>query len=141
MKSMIIISACCFMLLLGRDLHAQNMQEYQRKQPQPNFFIPAKELDNKEKLPPLVYKKPTMEEKKLPQTKAEANPLKPSSQAKNEKDTTLSGLAETPEYKQKYEDYLNSLREIKETGKALDNPRLEADLAKMNSDEKIVITP
>ena len=45
-----------------------------------------------------------------------------------------------PEYQKEFDAYLRDLDAISQTGKALKNPSLEADLAKMNSDEKILLT-
>lgn len=45
-----------------------------------------------------------------------------------------------PEYQKEYESYLRDLDILAQTGKAPENPDLEADLRKMNSDEKILLT-
>ena len=45
-----------------------------------------------------------------------------------------------PEYKKEFDAYLRDLDIIAQTGKAPKNPVLEADLAKMSSEEKITLT-
>lgn len=45
-----------------------------------------------------------------------------------------------PEYQREYEAYLNDLQVIAETGAAPRNEGLEADLAKMDSDKRILLT-
>lgn len=45
-----------------------------------------------------------------------------------------------PEYKKEFDAYLRDLDIIAQTGKAPQNPILEADLAKMSSEEKITLT-
>ena len=45
-----------------------------------------------------------------------------------------------PAYQKEYDAYLQDLEIIAETGKAPENPILEADLAKMNSNQKILLT-
>lgn len=45
-----------------------------------------------------------------------------------------------PEYQKEYESYMRDLKIIAQTGKAPKNPELEADLAKMDSEEKICLT-
>lgn len=45
-----------------------------------------------------------------------------------------------PEYQREYEAYLNDLQVIAETGVAPKNEGLEADLAKMDSDKRILLT-
>ena len=45
-----------------------------------------------------------------------------------------------PEYQKEYDAYLRDLEVIARTGKAPANPDLDADLAKMNSNNKIMLT-
>ena len=45
-----------------------------------------------------------------------------------------------PEYQKEFDAYLKDLDIISQTGNAPKNPALEADLAKMNSEEKILLT-
>lgn len=45
-----------------------------------------------------------------------------------------------PEYQKEYDAYLRDLSVIAQYGKAPDNPDLNADLAKMNSNDKIMLT-
>lgn len=49
-------------------------------------------------------------------------------------------LAQIPEYKQKYADYVNDLKVIAETGQAPENPRVVFDLTKMSTNERLVVT-
>ena len=49
-------------------------------------------------------------------------------------------LAQIPEYKQKYADYINDLKIIAETGHVPENPRVVFDLTKMSTNERLVVT-
>lgn len=49
-------------------------------------------------------------------------------------------LAQIPEYKQKYADYINDLKVIAETGQVPENPRVVFDLTKMSTNERLVVT-
>ena len=49
-------------------------------------------------------------------------------------------LAQIPEYKQKYDDYINDLKIIAETGQIPENPRVVFDLTKMSTNERLVVT-
>ena len=49
-------------------------------------------------------------------------------------------LDDTPAYQKEYDLYLQDLGIIEQTGKAPENPDLEADLAKMDSNERIRLT-
>lgn len=49
-------------------------------------------------------------------------------------------LAQIPEYKQKYADYINDLKVIAETGQVPENPRVVFDLTKMSTNKRLVVT-
>ncbi len=44
-----------------------------------------------------------------------------------------------PEYQQKYQEYLRDIKKVSAGKKMPSNPRLTKDLAKMNSDERILV--
>lgn len=48
-------------------------------------------------------------------------------------------LAKTPEYQQKYDDYINDLKSIAQTGTTPENKRVSQDLSKMGTNERIVV--
>lgn len=109
---------------------AQENFQYQRKALQPDFFVPQGAVQQQENLPAPKFKPqpsvPSEAEKKA------AAPIHPVS-------FKFKSLSSTPRYKQNYDIYLDSLKDVAETGKISRNPDLEDDLSKMNSDEKIII--
>ena len=89
-----------------------------------------------EKLPPIKFstlapkddavKKVSLQEQKTtPQTQQTATPPEV--------------LDIMPQYKQKYDEYIEDLEYIGDTGEYPNNQSLQNDLAKMNSDEKFYI--
>ena len=123
--------------------------QYQRKQLQPDFFVPAGEINPQEKLPPFRQtggSLPTAETVKkvsMPEIRdSEALTLSadnPVEQYDMEKHITNHKFDASPDYKQKYDAYVNDLKIIAETGKAPENKQLQQDLAKMNSNERFVV--
>lgn len=115
--------------------------EYKRKVIYPNFFVPQSALPKAEKLPPIktgTYAKSEDEasqETPLPQQKHDTT----ISTTVQKSYTTLDKFENLPEYKHKYDDYINDLKYIAQTGKYPQNAALQNDLQKMNSDEKFYI--
>ena len=93
-----------------------------RKQLKPAFFIPEQELSYQEKLP-------------APSDEPSATNTPSPSKKKSTITVNKPILDEEihPDYKEKYDDYLNDLKIIEETGKIPANKSLEQDLKKMNS--------
>lgn len=169
MQKLFLFSAITALLAFSIITQASQPGRYVRKQLKPNFFIPEKDLDNTEKLPEFNYypKLPTKEKSntehlentediitviKAPQetdlSEKTQTDISPSS--KEEKVTVAVApqymaydkeeLAKIPEYKQKYDDYINDLKEIAKTGKIPENPRVAFDLMKMSTNERLVVT-
>ncbi len=129
----LVLMSLCGVLL---SLKASAAQEYQRKQVMPEFFIPQQALPKPEKLPPIKFstlapqdeavKKVSLQEQKTtPQTQQTATPPE--------------DLEVMPQYKQKYDEYIEDLEYIGDTGEYPNNQGLRNDLAKMDSDEKFYI--
>lgn len=115
-------------LLNSAQAAAQSSPTYQRKTQNPDFFIPQGTLQRQEKLPPIHSPEPQ-------------NAVEHQSAARQEKTTKIEfkGLSNTPVYKEKYDAYLNSIKDIAQTGQTYQDFDLENDLSKMNSNQPIVI--
>ena len=127
--------------------------QYQRKQLQPDFFVPAGEINPQEKLPPFkqtggslpaaeTVKKVSIKDETPEIRDSEALTLSadnPVEQYDMEKHITNHKFDASPNYKKKYDAYVNDLKIIAETGKAPENKQLQQDLAKMNSNERFVV--
>lgn len=128
-------------------------QGYQRKQVQPNFFIPEGSLQPKtEKLPPVQYSQPAMD---MPATGAEEKTYQnntiivpvhktASTKAAQQTEAPLPGFEkytpqQDPLYLHKYDEYINDLKVIGEKGAAPANKNLNNDLAKMNSNGRFIV--
>ena len=121
-----ILSLCLAMSALpGHDAAA----EYVRKRVLPDYFIPAA-VDTP--LPPQETMPPRQEaEKAAPGVKEESS-LQPSAPLE-------TAEKNVPEYQQKYQEYLRDIKKVSAGKKMPSNPRLTKDLAKMNSDERILV--
>lgn len=167
MKKSFLILSVAVAAVLSLTAFAQQPGRYVRKQLKPAFFIPEKELNRSEKLPEFHYypqnKKAIRPVEKdiepeileisdevdltseLPQETADTTALPAVDNTKPLKIESeyitynKEELAAMPEYKQKYDDYINDLKVIAETGKAPENKRLNDDLAKMNSNDRIIV--
>lgn len=157
-----LIVGAMAMLVLSNPAAAQ----YVRKKVLPNYFIPAQEIQPKqEKLPPIKYQygedetiatrsyddMPTTKTiavgKIIPQPSAADVPL--TTDTSNDiseptsSEVTLdlpdSSSKEVPDYQQKYQEYLRDIKKVAAGKKMPNNPQLQQDLAKMNSDERILI--
>lgn len=165
MKKMLFLSAACLLFnsaFAGQADAADG--RYVRKQPElkTDFFVPANAINNSpEKLPPF-YSEPTPqnevhqatimevtttddepekiapEQEKLPQ---ENIPPKAKELPELLNENADRNLSEGPSYKQEYAAYQRDLAAIAQTGEAPKNPALEEDLAKMNSEERIPVSP
>lgn len=135
----------------------------------PDYFIPAQELQPKqEKLPPIKYRygeEETISSRSydnLPTTRAVSAaavdtplPLQETTPPRQEAEKAAPGVKEesslqpsapletaeknVPEYQQKYQEYLRDIKKVSAGKKMPSNPRLTKDLAKMNSDERILV--
>lgn len=131
-------------VLLSFAVFAKNL-------PQENLYIPDGAFDTQERLPPIrlgAYGNTSTVKRASPNTlnshSSDASSSSASQSLQNNLHSPSSALKklnnhEKPDYKEKYDDYLNDLKIIGETGKIPDNPELNADLKNMNSDEKFEI--
>ncbi len=92
--------------------------------------VPAPAVDTP--LPPQETTPPRQEaEKAAPGVKEESS-LQPSAPLE-------TAEKNVPEYQQKYQEYLRDIKKVSAGKKMPSNPRLTKDLAKMNSDERILV--
>lgn len=165
MRKLFFISALAAVSLFSLLTSAEYPGRYVRKQLKPVFFIPAKEIERSEKLPKFNYypsqPKPETEasetqniqvlevinEVDMGDRKPVAELPIPPEKVRTETSVTdnryleynKDELAKIPEYKQKYDDYMIDLKTIAKTGTAPENPRVTADLAKMSSNERLIV--
>lgn len=155
MKKIFLVAA---LLFLGREVLAQ--EAFVRKQREPDFFIPNSAKIQPERLvmpryhladdlkqpepeqPRYVKVKPKV--KKKVQNKPELvvrynKEDEQTSQKELEPEAIMSDFANTPVYQRNYTQYSKDLEEIGKTGKIPYNAELENDLAKMNSEQRIVL--
>lgn len=109
-----------FVLIFIVSLSFVAQGKYIRKQIQPNFFMPNSVNFNKqEKLPPVIVKKQIIEEKK----------------ADNNESIVVNKLINnTPEYKQKFDQYSKDILYLNKYKKLPKNNLVVNDLRVMNSD-------
>lgn len=165
MRKLFFISSLVTVSLFSLLTAAEYPGRYVRKQLKPTFFIPAKEIERSEKLPKFNYypsqPKPKTEapetqniqvlevinEIDMGESKPVADlPIPPDKVRSNTTEIdsryleyNKEELAKIPEYKQKYDDYMIDLKTIAKTGTAPENPRVTADLAKMSSNERLIV--
>lgn len=130
---------------------------YERKVLKPAYFIPEGATDYTEKLPEFNYPRndeiqqakiievireedigdmiPLEDEGEIPLTNVDIIPL----QENEHINYNRYDLTNSPEYKEKYSDYIEDLKVIAATGTAPENYTLMRDLAKMNSNKRIVV--
>jgi len=111
---------------------------YVRKQLEPDIFIPAYALPQQEKLPMPRYSQG--QEETIKAVKPE--PARKTDTEEIElKTVSIDSLLQSGsvDYQQKYDDYLNDLKHISQTGQLPENKKLTADLQKMTTDERIVV--
>lgn len=157
MTKLLILTVCAF-LICPVSSQAQN-GAYVRKTVKPNFFIPKSAEPQPEKLPMPYYrgneKTASKTTRNFPDTGTDAVetqqqiqtpptisvPLqtqeKPSETPAAE--AVMQNLSDTPEYQQKYQEYLRDLEYIAATGERPANPGLDNDLKQMNSNERIKV--
>ncbi len=158
MQKLFLFSAVSAIFAFSLLAQAAQPGRYVRKQLKPNFFIPEKDLDYTEKLPEFNYYpeaslpkaiRPNSEpEQVIKVIKApEQDVAKTVEQAALPQQTESpyieydkNELAQIPEYKQKYDDYINDLKEIAKSGKLPENPRVAFDLMKMSTNARLVVT-
>lgn len=154
MKKIIFILSGITILGLSYAAIAQPGQ-YVRKQLKPDFFIPQGEMEKKEVLPPFYYEQPKpkaiVNKDVVPQEVSEteeaipevAESVLPKAMSKPIDSEYLNysdkELENTPEYQQKYDDYIKDLQKIATTGQYPENKTLNDELAKMNSNERMIV--
>ena len=152
------------MILLGLVFSAE--AQYVRKKVLPNYFIPTQEIQPKqEKLPPIKYQYgedetiatrsydnmpttrtiadenvvPQPNTADVPSTPDASNDISEPISSEITLDLPNSSSKEVPDYQQKYQEYLRDIKKVAAGKKMPNNPQLNQDLAKMNSDERILI--
>ena len=158
MQKLFLFSAISAIFAFSLLAQAAQPGRYVRKQLKPNFFIPEEDLDYTEKLPEFNYYPEAPLPKAIrPNSEPEQviNVIKTPQQevAKTVEQAVLpqqiespyieydkNELAQIPEYKQKYDDYINDLKEIAKSGKLPENPRVAFDLMKMSTNARLVVT-
>ena len=131
-----IIFFVILFLLIVDDINAQ----YIRKIKEPDFFMPENaKLHKQEKLPSLNIKKI---DNGLAETQKNFQDNNLSEKEKVSYNKSLYDIREVPDYKNKYDEYIRDIKIYDNTKQMPENPELEKDLAKMNSNErKILNTP
>lgn len=151
-------------LLISGNLPAAAQQpgQYVRKAlPQPAFFVPQKDIQYQEKLPPfnlppqpaevkvqttvekVQYSEPAFQPEVISDNKEENVP----DEFNPNLDITLPEVpqekaepqAATPKYQQEYAAYVKDLQAIEQSGQALPNQELEDDLAQMGSEQRLEV--
>ena len=151
-------------LLISGNLPAAAQQpgQYVRKAlPQPTFFVPQKDIQYQEKLPPfnlppqpaevkvqttvekVQYSEPAFQPEVISDNKEESVP----DEFNPNLDITLPEVpqekaepqAATPKYQQEYAAYVKDLQAIEQSGQALPNQELEDDLAQMGSEQRLEV--
>ena len=151
-------------LLISGNLPAAAQQpgQYVRKAlPQPAFFVPQKDIQYQEKLPPfnlppqpaevkvqttvekVQYSEPAFQPEVISDNKEESVP----DEFNPNLDITLPEVpqekaepqAATPKYQQEYAAYVKDLQAIEQSGQALPNQELEDDLEQMGSEQRLEV--
>lgn len=151
-------------LLISGNLPAAAQQpgQYVRKAlPQPAFFVPQKDIQYQEKLPPfnlppqpaevkvqttvekVQYSEPAFQPEVISDNKEESVP----DEFNPNLDITLPEVPQekaepqvaTPKYQQEYAAYVKDLQAIEQSGQALPNQELEDDLAQMGSEQRLEV--
>ena len=151
-------------LLISGNLPAAAQQpgQYVRKAlPQPAFFVPQKDIQYQEKLPPfnlppqpaevkvqttvekVQYSEPAFQPEVISDNKEESVP----DEFNPNLDITLPEVpqekaepqAATPKYQQEYAAYAKDLQAIEQSGQARPNQELEDDLAQMGSEQRLEV--
>ena len=124
------------------NVWSQTSLSYQRKSLTPDFFVPQNALNVQEKLPPIrsssvVKINSSISNIQKNPSSSEANEEVSANEKISEFD--FKTLAETPRYKQNYDTYLQSIKNVAQTGVIPSNPELEEDLKKMDSNERFLV--
>lgn len=159
----LIFSGILGILISGSlNASAQHPGRYVRKPVSaPEFFIPSKEIEHQEKLPPFNVPEPVSSPapakasiEQIKYDEPEFKPEEPSQPAATSEEefnpnleiTPIEGELQknessqaTPKYKQEYAAYVQDLKAIAETGEAPHNQELDNDLAKMNNDRRLEV--
>lgn len=159
----LIFGGILSLLILGNlPAAAQQPGQYVRKAlPQPAFFVPQKDIQYQEKLPPfnlppqpaevkvqttvekVQYSEPAFQPEVISDNKEESVP----DEFNPNLDITLPEVpqekaepqAATPKYQQEYAAYVKDLQAIEQSGQALPNQELEDDLAQMGSEQRLEV--
>ncbi len=144
-------------MVLSINCSAKAQETFVRKKLEPDFFIPESAKIQPERLvmpryhladdlkksepqkPRYVKVKPKKKVVKEPELVVRYNKQE---NINNEKNTNLQNIMDdfsnTPVYQRNYTQYSKDLEEIAKSGKIPYNEELEKDLARMNSEERIV---
>ncbi len=156
MKKLALLTVLSLGFGLGFENLSLAQEKYVRKPlPQPGFFVPQKDVEYKETLPPFyipeVQPQVEPEAQEAPksiefqpqqQKQAQPNPepeFNPNLDINLDNSTPVTKEGETPKYKQEYEAYLKDLSVIAQTGKAPYNSDLEADLSALSDDSRLEV--
>lgn len=149
MKKFVLLTALSVGLGLNFGSWAVAQERFVRKPlPQPDFFVPKKDVEYQEKLPPFNLPEPKpvvdntpepinfqpVQKQNIPQQELEFNP---NLDVNLETPPDLPNDEETPKYKQEYNAYLEDLNTIAQTGQAPKNIDLENDLSALSNDARL----
>jgi len=162
MNKLIFGGILSFLISGNLPAAAQQPGQYVRKAlPQPAFFVPQKDIQYQEKLPPfnlppqpaevkvqttvekVQYSEPAFQPEVISDNKEESVP----DEFNPNLDITLPEVpqekaepqAATPKYQQEYAAYVKDLQAIEQSGQALPNQELEDDLAQMGSEQRLEV--
>lgn len=150
MKKSALLSALSVSLCFYISPLAFSQETYVRKPlPAPDFFVPQKDVQYQEKLPP--FPQPELPNEQIeqalpeqpkfqpvpPQTKPVTHELEFNPSLDVNLGENQSSAENTPKYKQEYDAYLQDLNSIALTGKAPNNPELNKDLSALSNDTRI----
>lgn len=138
MKKILIL---CFCFMTVFEAYAQR-PTFVRKQKQPDFFIPAAELETKEVLPPIKFKTITddddggsdeksVKKNQMAEYMAEGIDVK--------KYSYYSGHERVSPYKKVYDEYVKDLDYIKRYNKIPKNRQKDDDLGKLKTTGRIAV--
>ena len=155
MKQLAFLTVLSLGIGLSVSLAAAQERYVRKPLPQPDFFVPQKDVEYQEKLPPFYIPEvqpqaeavveessPTIEfqPQANSQPKASSEPeFNPELDVKLDDPAPLPTTDETPKYQQEYNSYLQDLSAIAQTGQAPKNPELENDLSALSNDNRLEV--
>ena len=140
MRSLLKLVLLCCLLMMWSVASAQ----YVRKKLKPTgFFIPESELEEKEYTVPIVKYYSGNENTVAVKTKPKPQPSKvvtplPTPTIDNEASPQSPLPDTTPDYQQVYQEYLKDIDKVSKGKKLPPNQQLNNDLAKMDSNQRIL---